>query len=511
MPDDTPTLKVKTKARVRDDTAGFAKAFRTLRTLLRQSKGTSGARGGGRAARAAPTQAAHGCMQRCSVRVTYARNKGDGQWAAHGRYLARESAARDDASDTIDQSLAVAPRSFSDTLGVHGFGSEGDAMPVARTLGDWQAAGDAHVFKLIISPEFGERLDLRRHARELVIQMQKDLHTRLEWVAVEHFNTGHPHVHLTLRGVDEDGVALRIGAGYIKSGMRNRAQEAATNQLGWRTSDDRREAAQRQVTQQRFTDIDRSLQRQGKDMGESYVLDFSGPIPQSTGTREARLRQIRRLQQLVAMGLARKTGVVLWSVDKSFESALRQMQTGLDRQKSLHAQREMLSDPRLPLVVTDHRRLARLAGRIIGTGLDESKGIAFLLLEGVDAKVHYLHQDNEIERRRAVGLMRAGSFVEIRQIASSGIDGKRRMQTDIIDHGPAELILTNPLHLKRQAIRQSVGQGTLPQPGNYGGWLGRYHAALALCAQEMVNRGQLKRGAAGYDYGAARGSSRIER
>jgi hypothetical protein len=39
-------------------------------------------------------KAARPYYQRCAVRVTYLKNKIRGQWRAHGRYLARESATQ---------------------------------------------------------------------------------------------------------------------------------------------------------------------------------------------------------------------------------------------------------------------------------------------------------------------------------------------------------------------------------------------------------------------------------
>jgi type IV secretory pathway VirD2 relaxase len=30
-------------------------------------------------------------------------------------------------------------------------------------------------------------------------QMEADLGTKLDWVAVNHYNTGHPHVHVIVR------------------------------------------------------------------------------------------------------------------------------------------------------------------------------------------------------------------------------------------------------------------------------------------------------------------------
>ncbi|MGY4626466.1 hypothetical protein [Bradyrhizobium sp. USDA 4486] len=34
--------------------------------------------------------------------------------------------------------------------------------------------------------------------RGLMRQMEGDLGTRLDWVAADHFNTGHPHSHIVL-------------------------------------------------------------------------------------------------------------------------------------------------------------------------------------------------------------------------------------------------------------------------------------------------------------------------
>lgn len=381
-------------------------------------------------------------------------------------------------------------------------------MPIAETLDEWQKAKDEHLFKLIISPEFGERMNLQALTKQFVAQMEKDLGTRLEWVAVEHFNTEHPHVHLVVRGRDDQGKALRIGKEYVKRGLRDRAQQIATNQLGYRTPEDMRLAAERQVVQQRFTDIDRALQKKATNVGQAYQLDYSGGIPKSPVAREARLREIRRLQQLVAMGLAKKTGPMTWQVDKSFETALRQIQVANDRLKSLHQQRATLSDPRLPLVVTDTRNIRRLSGRVIGTGLDENKGIPYLLLEGTDAKVHYLYQDKAIAQARQSGQLQPGAFIELERRFVAGEDGRKRAQTVVTDKGPAEALLTDQKHLAREALRSAVGQPELPKPGNYGGWLGRYHQAVATRAQQLASQGQLKLGPNGYEYQAAREKSR---
>lgn len=625
-------FKVTANAKPKSDSQGFAKAFRSLRNIVSQSKksGSGGSNRSSRPSRGAPTVKAGTSMQRCSVRVTYANNKGDGQWGAHGKYIARESASLENQVDlenkvesapaqlgeekelTTEEEIkneqsgrepnsfgagrvtgiepssrdrilrngrdsalykpyisehferGLAPKSINSLRSLSGvsvvrigakgsemllqgdarnqlepggterhsilrrgsdgksgkakgrkqvnkqpakgFGSEGDNMEIAGTLDAWQKSNDDHLFKLIISPEFGERMDLQRHTKELVKQMEKDTGTRLQWVAVEHFNTEHPHVHLAIRGVDDQGQPLRIGKEYIKTGIRANAQRLATNQLGYRTHDDMRLAAERQVTQQRYTELDRALRNKSQPVTEGHKLDYNTPIPKAQHIREARLREIRRLQQLCTMGLAHKTGPLTWVVDRSFEQALRQMQVGNDRLKSLHEQRHTLSDPRLPLVATELRNVRRLSGKVIGTGLDENRGIPYLLLEGTDAKVHYLYQDGALNEARRKGQLQPGSFVEIERQFIQGGDGRKRAQIVVTDRGPAEALLTDQKHLARDALRAAKGQPSLPRESGYGGWLGRYHKAVAKRAQELVNGGQLKPGPNGYEY-AARGKS----
>ncbi len=81
------------------------------------------------------------------------------------------------------------------------------------------------MWSLIISPEDGERIDLRQHARDLVAGMERDLGTRLEWVAIDHHNTDDAHIHLLIRGVRDDGQVLTLDRDYVRQGLRELSQE----------------------------------------------------------------------------------------------------------------------------------------------------------------------------------------------------------------------------------------------------------------------------------------------
>jgi len=63
--------------------------------------------------------------------------------------------------------------------------------------------------------------NLKDTTRALMAQMEEDLGTRLDWVAVDHFDTAHPHTHIIARGVTHDGKGLNIAGEYISRGRKN--------------------------------------------------------------------------------------------------------------------------------------------------------------------------------------------------------------------------------------------------------------------------------------------------
>src|SRR5262249_26104328 len=157
---------------------------------------------------------------------------------------------------------------------------------------------DPHQFRFIVSPEDSDRLpDLKPVIRDLVQQMERDLGTKLDWIAVDHFNTGHPHTHIVIRGRDERGAELLMARAYIGYGMRGRAQDLVTLELGPETELERIAKLTREVVQERFTLLDRSLLVRSKE----GVLAVIGDDEQ--GHRRHSL-QVARLKTLERMGLA---------------------------------------------------------------------------------------------------------------------------------------------------------------------------------------------------------------
>lgn len=244
-----------------------------------------------------------------------------------------------------------------------GFSAEAAAVDIAATLQEWQSAPDPRLWKVILSPEFGERVDLQRFARDVMKRIEAELRTPLDWVAVAHFNTEHPHVHIALRGVSRNGLEFKLVKDYVKNGIRAVAQHLVTAQIGYRTEQDATLAFQRQVPEQRLTPLDRTILRRMEgsiSQGETarMTVDPSRARGRFGVVREQSVEA--RVRTLSAMGLAHHAGAFEWDVRRDFESVLRSMQRAADHQKTLAAHGALLSDQRLQLSAPKWKDITRL-------------------------------------------------------------------------------------------------------------------------------------------------------
>ena len=446
----------------RDERLAWAMAFKAVAHFARSSRMMKHE---GYAEKRAGKRATVPRKQRCAVRVTYTRNAVRGQWRAHGRYLVRESAATE--------------------LTTAGFDATAHGVDVAAMLDGWQCAQDPRLWKIIISPEFGERLDLTRLTRDLMAQMEKDLSVRLEWVGVGHFNTEHPHVHVALRGVAKDGEEIRLARDYVKSGMRSIAEDLCTRQIGHRTELDSAEAERREIREQRFTSLDRMILRgatpDSQDPYSTLTLATGDRRLDHAPNGSAREQHVMaRLGVLEDMGLAwHSGGAGAWCLRADLESVLRAMQRAGDRQKTLNAHGTLLSDERLPISVLDFRQTLSVEGRVLVHGEDEQTGRRYLMLEGVDARVHYIEYTPEMEEARGRGELRRNAFVRLRKIL---IDEEPTLQVE--DLGNAEALLRDRRHFETKA-HELLSKGILPAEQGWGGWLGQYQRAVLLAAKEI--------------------------
>ncbi len=379
--------------------------------------------------------------------------------ATHVIYLKREGAGREGESGQLfnEQADNADGRAFAE-----------------------RCEGDRHHFRFIVSPEDAAELDnLKRYTRDLMSDMSRDLGTRLDWVAVEHWNTEHPHIHVLVRGRAGDGADLVIGRDYISRGLRARAEHLATLELGPRSEQDIQRGLERQVAADRFTPLDRALTRAaGRNEG---MLDLRpGPEPAGEIDRGLLVGRVRKLERL---GLAEAVGPGLWRLSTEIEPTLRAMGECGDIIKAMHRALGRHSDAR-ELSVHGANDTPTIVGRLVERGLhDELKGSAYAVIDGVDGRAHHVR----LRDLEATGDAAAGSIVEVRRFRDR--TGETRIAIAVRSDLPleAQVTATGATWLDRQL----VGAGPLnPSNAGFGQEVG---AALSARTEHLITEGLARR------------------
>lgn len=249
---------------------------------------------------------------------------------------------------------------------------------------------DRHHFRFIVSPEdASEMTDLPAFTRDLAKQMEADLGSRLDWVAVDHWNTDNPHVHLLVRGVDDTGADLVISRDYISRGLRSRAEELVSIELGPRPEHEIRNALEKEITAERWTLLDVEIRIAADETG---YIDLR---PQATGAAdpESRRLMIGRVQHLEKMGLTTQTGPGEWMIGLEAERSLRDLGMRGDIIKTMHrAFTERGQDRGITDYVIDAGAAgAPIIGRLVDKGLqNELTGEAYAIIDGTDGRAHHV-------------------------------------------------------------------------------------------------------------------------
>jgi type IV secretory pathway VirD2 relaxase len=341
---------------------------------------------------------------------------------AHLRYLQRDGVTRD--------------------------GERGQVYSASQDVEDGRAfvergREDRHQFRFIVSAEEGVELpDLRAATRDLMKQMEADLGTRLDWIAVDHHNTGHPHTHIIVRGVTDDDKTLNIAGDYIAYGIRERASEVVTRELGRQTEQEVSRSLEREVDGDRLTHLDRMLLTEQRSRTEFADLRPDRDMLESL--RQNRALLIRRARKLERMGLAAEVEPGRWTVSPRAEPVLRDLGERGDIIKTMHRalDREGLAGTRSVAGYVLHREemTEPIVGRVLDMGLagDEMGERVRLVVDGVDGRVHHIEMDpaqaEDIQRGMivAAGAGEAGPRASDRNIlAVAGQDGIYRPTTHL--------------------------------------------------------------------------------
>jgi type IV secretory pathway VirD2 relaxase len=327
-------------------------------------------------------------QRRVVVKTRYVQGAGkNGKSAAHLRYIQRDGTSRD--------------------------GERGQLYSAGEDRADGAAfvergTDDRHQFRFIVSPEDGADLsDLTAYTRDLMAQVETDLGTRLDWVAVHHHNTGHPHVHVIVRGVEELGENLVINGDYLANGIRERASDLTTLELGPVTGIEQSRKLSAEIGQDRFTRIDRAMTEEADDR----FLDLRNEHVDPQRQRDRTLR-LRRLSKLEKMGLATEHAPGVWELSERMEPALRELGERGDIIRNMHKALKADGLDRDPMTFQLHDAAPEIpiVGRVVDKYLTDELGENLtVVVDGIDGRTHHLPGIDPARVEDA----RIGSVVEI--------------------------------------------------------------------------------------------------
>jgi type IV secretory pathway VirD2 relaxase len=357
---------------------------------------------------------------------------------AHLRYLERDGVTRD--------------------------GERGKAYSALENEADGKAfvergREDRHQFRFIAAPEdSAEMTDLRSFTRDLMRQVELDLDTRLDWIAVDHHNTGHPHTHIIVRGVLDDGRILNIAGDYIAHGVRHRASELVTRELGHQSEIELQTKLQNEVEAERVTRLDKMLLSEQQEQG---VIDLRPGEGATFLVRENRNVMIGRVRHLERYGLATELEPGRWSLSDRSEQVLKDLDHRNEAINSIHralTRNGLVEERGVGQFALHGEGLGeKIVGRVLAKGLagDEMGERVYLVVDGIDGRVHHM----EFKDPSWIEELRRDMIVEAAPVVSGPRPADRNIASNIEERND---IYRPSRHLER--IRDSFErQGKDPE------------------------------------------------
>ncbi len=361
--------------------------------------------------------------------------------AAHLSYLRRDGVTRDGAPGKM-------------------FDAAGDAAD-ARAFAE-RCQGDRHHFRFIVSPDDAMQLsDLRAFTRDLMAQASRDLGTKIDWVAIDHWNTEHPHIHVLARGRADDGNDLVISRDYISRGFRARAAQLVNLELGPRSEQEILRGLERQIDADRWTPLDQALAREAAR--HDGIVDLRPGVYQAMDVERTML--VARARKLERLGLAAPLGPGQWIIAEEAEGVLRALGERGDIIKRIHRGlfERGVERAATEFVLDAETRGDPIVGRLLSRGLDdELKASAFAVIDGIDGRAHHVRFADLVATSDAS----PGAVVEVRRLpprdgGSSRLVLAVRSDLSIEDqiHAPGATWLDRRLVAKEQITLSEAGFG----------------------------------------------------
>lgn len=271
-----------------------------------------------------------------------------------------------------------------------------------------------HNFRFIISPEDGDKIDLKEFTKNLIKTIENDLDTKLNWIASCHYDTNEPHVHLVVDGKNSAGEKLLMTRDYISRGIRNRASEIVNNKLGLRTKNEIDRQLEISINKNNKNYLDVLI----KDHVKDGILNLEKFNHEKHTDISAELLE-KRLSYLQTKGLSIKLNEHEWSIRENYIQSLRELSRTssiierLSNNLSVDKERcELVSPQSLP--DKGHK------GQVVSRGyINEIDDQHFLIVRTEQVKYLYI----ELEKYSEKAPVKIGDWVHV--AATKSFDGPK--------------------------------------------------------------------------------------
>ena len=345
------------------------------------------------------------------------RNQGRGGGAAAaGRHHAGASQRRVRVQTSISVMGTKGKRSFTQHLSYisrdgtsphQGPGTTFDREGGEADLGAFtdRARNDVRQFRWMVMPfDAGEMKDLEAFTRTLMKQVERDLGRGVDWVAAAHYNTANPHIHIVVRGGDPLQDELIIARRYLTHGLRCRAAEIVTAELGPRSDHELSIFRSPAVNADRYTFIDRDLAHGAR----GGVVDISRRTPLA-GRPDWSLKCLR-LHHLKKRGLASHIEGSTWRLKEGWRGTLQQMTLQCELHEAMPPDLGQRFAPGQLQAFSTGTPGAAITGRLSAVVIEHQRtGRHIAVIDGLDGR----HWTAGMPAREARSLPEPGSVVTI--------------------------------------------------------------------------------------------------
>lgn len=246
-----------------------------------------------------------------------------------------------------------------------GFNGEHDDLSMGQTLRQWQSEGDGFMFRGYISPTTQQHGEMKDHARNVIASVEKELGQTLQWAGIDHNDTQRPHVHLVIRGIDTNGLPLRLNEQQLGIVLRSHSENDLTNKVGYRLVHEELRARAAFVKHERWTTLDDEILRRVNPRNEvHYPEQIGGNILDRERDEHARQR-LRFLTE--RYGVATEIDDTRWELTPDAKQIVQRVET-IRQYSVLHRQHQEVIHPQTRIERKTLQQNESLTARVVAEG-----------------------------------------------------------------------------------------------------------------------------------------------